>query len=164
MLNQIAAHVRRLTLSVIHPLILALTLFLTSCAIPYNHAWNQAAATSSTTAPTDLSGAWQGTWRSEGTGHHGKLRAIVSPDPDPKQPNAWTFRYHATWAKFLSGGYKAHHIATPQPDQSYKISGEQNLGKLFGGIFKYDGNATSTHFKATYQSKADHGVFELTRP
>jgi hypothetical protein len=136
----------------------------TSCSIPYNRAWNKAAAISASNPHphSNLSGAWQGTWRSEGTGHHGKLRAIATPDPS--QPNAWTFRYHATWAKILSGGYHAHHLAHQQADNTYRISGEQDLGKIFGGTFKYDGIATPTHFKASYQSKADHGVFELSRP
>lgn len=141
-------------------LLVLLILLTSSCSIRFKHDWRKAA--SANPSPTDLSGAWLGTWRSEGSGHHGTLRAIVTTVPE--RDNTWQFRYHATWAKILSGGYTTYHIAIPQRSGSYKISGQHDLGKLFGGTFHYEGTATPTHFKATYRSSNDHGIFEMSRP
>lgn len=147
----------------LHPLILlcSLTLLTTSCTTAFNHHWRQA-TNNTPTNPTDLTGAWQGTWHSESTGHHGKLRAIATPIPN--QPHTWQFRYHATWAKILNGGYTTQHIATPQPDSTYQLSGQHHLGKLFGGTFHYGGTATPHQFTATYRSNSDHGTFKMSRP
>lgn len=145
-------------------------LLLSSCSLPYHLRWQRAASANATTRPATLAGAWQGSWRSEGTGHHGRLRAIVTPaSPADADTNvqAWNFHYHATWARILSGSYHSIHAATPAvppPSPSWTISGHQNLGKIFGGVFHYQGFATPTHFKATYRSQKDHGVFELQRP
>jgi hypothetical protein len=93
-----------------------------------------------------------------------KSKAETSQIPDNAEEapgsTVYDFRYHATWAKFLSGGYTAHHTAGPDGT----ISGEQDLGKLFGGIYRYEGQSTPTTFKATYRCDIDHGVFELARP
>jgi len=143
--------------------LLALLLFATtSCSLPYQQRWKKVAQTPATTAPTTLEGAWVGTWRSEGTGHHGKLKAIVTPATGSS--DVWDFHYHATWAKILSGGYTTQHKAEEKSPGNFIISGEHDLGKLFGGVFRYDGAATPEHFKANYRSSNDHGVFELERP
>jgi len=146
-----------------------LALALTSCSMGFKRDWEKAAAqqhlpVGAAQAPTDLSGAWLGTWNSVATGHHGTLKAIATPLPaDARAPTGYQFRYHATWAKFLSGGYTTTHTVTRQ-GKDYIIGGEHDLGRLLGGVYKYEGKATPTHFRATYTSNLDNGVFELQRP
>ena len=136
---------------------------LSSCSFGYQKRWQKAADSAQTSQPHDLSGAWQGTWLSESSGHHGKLRSIVTVlETSPKQTR-YLFHYHATFAGFLSGAYKSEHTAT-EKDGKLIITGEQNLGKLLGGVYRYDGTATPQKFKATYTSKMDQGVFEMQRP
>jgi hypothetical protein len=150
--------ISRMRLKALLPL-LALTL--SSCSIGFHRDWKTAAKVSS--PPQDLSGAWTGTWRSEGTGHEGKLKAIATPVPSTTGPQVYTFRYHATWAKLLSGGYTARH-EVKHKGKDFLISGEQDLGKLLGGIYHYEGKATAEEFKASYKCDFDHGFFEMKRP
>jgi hypothetical protein len=46
----------------------------------------------------------------------------------------------------------------------WHFRGEENLGKMAGGVYEYAGTATRTNFHSTYQSKHDHGIFEMQRP
>lgn len=112
--------------------------------------------------PADgLSGAWEGTWRSVPTGHTGKLRCAVFP----KSPDTWEYRYRASWAKVLCAGFKVDCLAVRQKDGTWKISGERDLGPLFGGIFKHTGTVSGDGEKldATYNAKLDHGTLTLRR-
>jgi len=144
-----------------------LALALTSCSLGFKRDWKKAATSPPSSEVYPLSGAWQGTWRSTSNGHDGTLKAIASPIPAaPGTPGQtmYEFRYHATWAKVLSGGYTTHHLAKYDSKMNkHLLSGEHDLG-LLGGVFRYGGEATPTHFKATYDSKLDNGVFQMTRP
>lgn len=145
------------------PTVLALVLALSfsSCSTRFNHDWKKAATATETTAPKDVTGAWQGTWKSEATGHHGTLKAVVSK-LDGKN-NAYAFHYHATWRHFLSATFNAEHTIKWQ-GKNYVLTGQHHLGSLFGGIYHYDGTATSAMFKCHYRCDLDHGTFEMQRP
>ncbi|HSJ04570.1 MAG TPA: hypothetical protein VK956_19020, partial [Verrucomicrobium sp.] len=58
------------------------------------------------------------------------------------------------------GGYTTHHSVAPDGT----VTGEHDLGKLLGGVYRYKGKASPTHFRATYECNLDNGVFELQRP
>ncbi len=136
---------------------------LASCSIGYNHRWKKLAADNAAHPPKDLSGAWEGTWKSETTGHTGTLRAIVdAPIKVDAKTADYLFHYRATWKKILSSVFVAHHDATPK-GKGYVLSGHKDLGR-FGGDFKFTGTATPKEFHAQYQSKSDHGEFEMKRP
>ena len=109
--------------------------------------------------PTDLTGAWEGTWKSDVNGHTGKLRCIITKQPDGQ----YEFHYWAQWQKVLSGSFRQNY-EVKKKGNTFTFSGEKDLGK-FGGKFDHQGTATATTFKATYVAeKGDKGTFELSRP
>jgi hypothetical protein len=111
-------------------------------------------------ATTDgLSGAWQGTWESVPTGHTGKLRCAVFP----KSPGVWEYRYRATWARVLCAGFSVDCQGTRQADGSWRVTGERDLGPLFGGKFSHEGTITGDQLNAQYRAAADHGNLTLRR-
>ena len=132
-----------------------------SCSLGYNRRWNIAAQQTATTNPTDLAGAWEGTWSSEPTGHTGTLRAIVTP-VTRSTAASYHFEYKATWKRVLSAVFHADHLAKWKDGRS-TLSGEKDLGR-YGGVFNFTGTATPKVFHAKYEAKLDHGVFEMKRP
>ncbi|MFZ4766219.1 MAG: hypothetical protein ACOYMN_14815 [Roseimicrobium sp.] len=141
-----------------------LCLCLSSCSLGFASKWKKAAAQPAVQAEP-LSGAWQGTWRSDKNGHSGELLAIVTPKQASKGKNTtYTFRYKATWQGFLSAVFEAEHLAQPgQSGGPWLLSGEKHLG-LLAGVYRFSGTATPTHFRARYVSLSDEGVFEMKRP
>ena len=110
----------------------------------------------------DLTGPWEGTWRSDVNGHNGKLRCIITKQAD----GAHEFHYWAQWQKVLSGSFRQNYEVTENKGKrgTFHFEGERDLGKL-GGTFTHKGTATAKTLKATYASEmGDHGVFELSRP
>ncbi|MFT5109842.1 MAG: hypothetical protein ACI9UA_005494 [Pseudoalteromonas tetraodonis] len=110
---------------------------------------------------TDLTGPWEGTWKSDVNGHNGKLRCVITKQPDGQ----YEFHYWAQWQKVLSGSFKQNYTVVENKNKgSFSFSGERDLGKM-GGKFNHEGNTTATKFKATYESESgDKGSFELVRP
>lgn len=106
-----------------------------------------------------MEGRWEGHWLSDVNGHNGKLLCIVSRQ-ETGDYSAW---FKATYKKVLKFSYTVPLIVDPL-DTGWKFSGHEDLGKLAGGVYHYEGTATATNFHSTYRSKYDHGVFEMTRP
>ncbi|CAN5871139.1 hypothetical protein BH11VER1_BH11VER1_35970 [soil metagenome] len=140
---------------------LMLALSLASCSTRFHQDWKKAAAASVTTSPKNVAGAWQGTWKSEATGHHGTLLAVVASQPG--KPDAFDFHYHATWKHILSGTFESEHIVRIQ-GKNFILTGQHDLGPLFGGVYHYDGTATPTMLTCRYRCNLDHGIFEMQRP
>ncbi len=108
----------------------------------------------------DLTGPWEGTWKSDVNGHNGKLRCLITRQDD----GTYEFHYWAQWQKVLSGSFRENYEVVDKKDGSFTFSGEKDLGKM-GGKFTHKGTAKATSLDATYRSElGDHGVFELTRP
>ncbi len=135
---------------------------LSNCTIGFNRQWKKAATSQAPADRVSLDGAWEGTWLSEGTGHRGTLRAIATALPSKGQPLRYEFRYKATWKKVLRAVFHAEHDAKREGDHLV-LSGEKDLG-VFGGVYRFKGTATPLIFRATYESKMDHGVFDMKRP
>jgi hypothetical protein len=129
---------------------------MTGCS-SFNKEWRAAAKT--TPAPNSIEGRWAGEWRSEQNGHHGKLRAVITQT----SPTTYRAHYKATYKTILHFSYVAT-LHGAETNGVTKLSGEADLGKLAGGIYKYEAAATPTEFRSTYTSKYDHGDYELTRP
>lgn len=142
-------------------LALILALSVSSCSTPFQRDWKTTAAAPVTTAPKNVAGSWQGTWKSEATGHQGTLKAVVSEVSNKE--NTYAFNYHATWSNLFSATFQSEHTAQPQ-GKNFVLTGHHDLGFLFGGVYHYEGTATPTLLKCRYRSKLDHGVFELQRP
>jgi hypothetical protein len=121
----------------------------------FNREWKKSARNSAATE--GLGGRWEGHWMSEVNGHHGKLRCIVT-----KQPDVYQARFRAKYQKILSFGYTVP-LKAERVDDGYKFRGEANLGALAGGVYHYDGHADATNFFSTYSSQYDHGNFQMHR-
>ena len=123
----------------------------------FNREWRKAAQTA--VAPDSMEGRWQGHWSSDANGHDGKLRCIVSQRED----GDYAARFRATYMKILRFSYTVP-LKVEHTDDVWHFHGEENLGKMAGGVYQYEGNATPMNFHSTYRSKYDHGVFEMERP
>lgn len=134
---------------------LVLSLLVGGCS-SFNREWKQAAVGQ----PKGIDGSWEGSWLSAKNGHHGQLRCVMFKFDD-RNYNA---RFKATYWKILRIGYDVAILVERQPDGSFKLEGENDLGWWGGGVYRYDGDVTSTNFLSTYRSKYDHGTFQLKRP
>jgi hypothetical protein len=112
-----------------------------------------------TTDPDKLAGRWEGTWQSERSNHSGKLRAIITP------VNETTYRadFSATYLGLMRFGYSMNLAAQTEGDV-IRFQGEEDLGWLAGGVYRYDGATDGQAFDCTYTSKGDDGTFRMTRP
>jgi len=123
----------------------------------FNRDWKASARTA---VPTnDIQGPWDGDWLSQTRGHHGRLRCLMTKTAEGR----YDARFHAKFWKIFSFGYTVP-FAVQQSDSSYRFQGDADLGKLAGGLYHYEGQATPTNFNSTYSSKADQGIFQMKRP
>ena len=124
----------------------------------FNRDWNEAPARA--IGPyQDINGRWEGYWRSEVNGHHGKLRCLVRQEDDRR----YLARYRARCWKIFSFGYTVP-LTLEHKDNVFTFKGEADLGKLAGGVYGYEGTASPTNFYSTYRSKYDYGFFRMARP
>lgn len=133
-----------------------LVLFACGCS-SFNREWRKAGQTA--VAPDSMEGRWQGRWLSDANGHNGKLLCIMSRREDGET----AARFRATYMKVLRFSYTVP-LKVEHTNDAWHFHGEENLGKMAGGVYQYEGNATPMNFHSTYRSKYDHGVFEMERP
>jgi hypothetical protein len=132
------------------------------CGIAYECRWKNAG-----TQPTPaqgINGRWQGEWHSEGSGHSGGLRCILTRDAD----GHYVADFRATYAWLLSFGYRMT-LTTKATDDGHPPSvvyfeGKEDAGWLGGGVYAYDGKVTPMAFHFNYAGTWDHGTFLLARP
>jgi hypothetical protein len=143
-----------------HPVRLlgALCVFLmfTGCST-FKRDW--AAAVERPRPATEIDGPWDGTWQSAVNRHHGRLQCLMSKNGEGE----YQARFRATFAKVFHSSYTVP-LAAVRTNDLFLLKGRANLGSLAGGEYFYDGHASPTNFFANYQSKYDHGTFELARP
>lgn len=138
-------------------LLLALLPLLLSCGCStFNRDWKRAAQQST---PDSVAGRWEGQWSSEANNHSGRLRCLISLEGDD-----WcNARFQATYAKIFR--FTSRVMLTLQPHYGgWEFNGEENLGRLAGGVYYYEGRASATNFFSIYRSKYDHGIFQMQRP
>ena len=134
-----------------------LPLVLTSCG-SFEKRWQESVAAYQAGEVDSPEGPWIGSWTTKTNGHTGDLRAIVSENANGE----YDFKYHATWGKIFSGGYRVTYPAT-RSGSTYKVDGEQNMG-LFG-TFRHRATISGNRFDATYSNdKGDLGEFSMKRP
>jgi len=109
-------------------------------------------------APADLSGHWSGTWLSHSNGHDGPITGDFRKIDDDHYCVHFSGRF---WGLFPFDYYVVLTVTERKGDQM-TMSGSSNLGFLFG-TFSYTAIVTDTNFVASYCSKHDHGVFNMTR-
>lgn len=128
----------------------------TGCST-FNRDWK--AALQSPPPTNDLTGAWEGRWTSAPSGHAGRLRCLMVRKSDTE----YDAHFHANYKKVLSFSYTVP-LEVHRVGESWKFNGEADLGKLAGGVYTYEGAASSSQFFSTYHCARDHGKFEMTRP
>jgi len=146
------------SLRAVRPLLglLLLGLAATGCST-FNRDWK---ATASTAAPVnDIAGRWEGTWQSDVTRHHGKLRCLVTH----LEGGDYQARYRAKYLRIMSFSYPVR-LKVAAAEDGFKFNGEADLGWYAGGLYQYEGRASATNFYSTYESKDDHGSFQMRRP
>ena len=132
----------------------------------FDREWKHAAARPAPAAAgnTDrFSGAWDGQWTSEkhrlpsGEAAGGHLRCIFTRIDDAH----YRAKFHANWLVFATG-YETT-FRTARRGGVLDFRGEQDLGAIFGGMYRYEGHVTPGQFHARFASGYDHGRFEMAR-
>jgi hypothetical protein len=154
---------RKLLLFAVTCLSIAGLSLLSGCS-SFESRW-KAAGANAPAAPHSLEGRWQGNWVSDGDGHQGDLRCIVTH----KQSDIYLADFHATFWNIFQFGLSIDLRATEVSPTRYQFAGDSDLGWLAGGNYHYDGSAEvagdskTDSFTCTYKSSADHGRFNMTR-
>lgn len=125
----------------------------TNCS-EFHEAWD-----ASTSAPPDgIEGRWSGEWVSRENGHRGSLKCLLTR-LDSTHVRA---QIHATYASFLRVCYTVV-LETDQEGKTIRFRGETDLGKLAGGVYRYNGLLENDQLHSTYQCAYDQGDFVLAR-
>lgn len=110
-------------------------------------------------AAADLSGGgWEGKWCSYKNGHNGPLKAEFCRINNCQ----YEVRFRGRFAKIIPFRYRETLNIVSETEECVRLAGETVIGPIMGS-FSYNGTATNTHFKATYRSRNDCGLFEMTR-
>jgi hypothetical protein len=125
---------------------------LTANCRAFHAKWDQAAR-----APSPA-GRWEGEWRSEASGHHGPLLCVI----EIVDPTTWRATFRAGYAAVFRACYTTD-LRVSQDNQRWTFRGESNIGRLAGGNYSYEGEATDAWFVSRYRSQSDHGEFRLSR-
>jgi len=137
-------------------LTLLLAIFASGCST-FNRHWDRAAGQ---LPPADaIAGRWEGAWTSDVNGHTGRLRCLLTRESEA----SYRAQFRATYWKLFRFSY-AVSLAVAERDGVWRLNGEEDLGKMAGGVYRYEGQVSPTNFDATYSSKYDHGVFKMQRP
>lgn len=104
------------------------------------------------------SGCWSGSWLSCKSGHHGVLRATLTPCGD----HAYRAEFRGRFFKIMPFRYTVTLQVVGVDQDGVHLAGSQSLGRLFG-TFHYRATITDCRFEATYRSCKDWGKFSLGR-
>lgn len=113
--------------------------------------WKSAPAVSA----DGVSGQWIGTWQNTNNAHGGPLQAVLIE----KGSNTFSAYFHAGWGKH-SGTFRTP-IQGNREGETYRFKGSK---RVFGVKIDTAGTIRSNEFRATYESRFDHGTFTLKRP
>ena len=125
---------------------------LTAYCRDFNNRWERGAGAVSP------AGRWSGEWRSEASGRSGRLWCVLEPDGE----NRWRATFRAGYAGVLRACYCTS-LSVDASDERWTFRGRSDLGRFAGGVYEYDGEATTEHFLSSYRNRYDHGTFELRR-
>ena len=71
-------------------------------------------------------------------------------------------RFHAGYAGVFRACYSTE-LSVTSSGAGWSFQGESDIGWLAGGVYRYEGEATTDTFTSRYKSKYDHGEFRLSR-
>jgi hypothetical protein len=140
------------------PVLVGAALILVAGCSSFRRQWRAQAA--EPVPPVEITGRWEGIWQSEVNGHRGRLLGLI----EKTGQETYQARFRATFWKILRYGYTVELKAEPEPGGFLRFTGEADLGWWAGGVFRYEGWASSSTFEARYEAKSDSGIFEMGRP
>lgn len=103
-------------------------------------------------------GRWAGEWRSLSTGHSGPLRCVLEVEND----RLWRLTFHAGYARIFRACYCIS-MTVARVEDRWTFRGRSDLGRLAGGVYEHEGEATSERFHSRYRCSAEHGEFNMMR-
>jgi hypothetical protein len=107
-------------------------------------------------AADPYTGRWAGQWSSDANGHHGPLRAKLTPTG-----HGYTATFAGRFAGVIPFVYRTPLSAVGTSGEAVFLTAERRL-PLFG-TFRTDAVVTPNSFDATFRSARDSGRFTLTR-
>lgn len=108
----------------------------------------------------ELTGAWEGTWQNTNNTHQDRMRAVLTK----AGPEIYHAHFFAWYKRVLTFSYATDLRVERREGETVFFRGQSDLGKLAGGVYRYEGHATPGDFFSTYTSKYDVGSFTLRRP
>lgn len=132
-------------------------LLLAGCGTTFHRDWE-----SSPKAAAGLEGCWDGTWTSDGNGHAGNLRCIITRRED----SGYDARYYATFGWCIFGFSFEYTIPTTAVAQgeAWLLRGSAMLDYwIAGGLYEYEARVDHDEYVATYRASFDHGIFRMKR-
>lgn len=105
----------------------------------------------------EFCGKWRGGWLSCTTGHKGKLNAQFRRI-DSTHVRA---KFSGTFAKVIPFCYRPVLDIVHEEPGLVVLQGTKRIP--LGGNFHYNATVTDGHFSATYRSRRDHGVWQMSR-
>jgi hypothetical protein len=109
-------------------------------------------------ADASPAGCWAGSWRSQVNRHHGPLKCIIQ-----KQSQSGVTAWFKAGYLGVMSFEQTISMDLDQADTGWTFHGSENLGKLAGGLYTYEGTITNETFYSTYSNKWDQGIFEMQK-
>jgi hypothetical protein len=106
----------------------------------------------------DLSGKWNGTWRSEISEHNGPLKAKLTVLNDAKVQARFSGRFF----KLIPFHFNVTLEIVKNEDGVVTLKGKEDLGRTLG-TYTYNATYSNGKFIAKYSCDKDKGVFEVSR-
>ena len=106
----------------------------------------------------DLSGKWNGTWRSEISEHKCPLKAKFTVLDDSKVHA----RFNGRFFKLIPFHFNVTLEIVKNEDGVVTLKGKENLGRTLG-TYTYNATYSNGKFVAKYSTEKDKGVFEVSR-
>jgi hypothetical protein len=128
---------------------------LCSCS-QFDSQWNALASQNHPAA--GIEGRWQGTWVSDASGHSGDLLAAIRNTGGGHNVAAFS----ATYGGIFHFAYDTPMVDRQRDGETF-FEGQEDLSFLAGGVYRYDGHASTNQLFCTYRSKYDYGHFSLRR-
>lgn len=105
-----------------------------------------------------MEGNWHGTWSSNQRDMGGELRCRIGKLPS----GDYRAQFNAVFAKVFTNESLVK-LRVDSKGSSWTFSGEEDLGMLKGGIYKYTGRSDGQEFVCDYDSRYDKGTFRMKR-
>ena len=105
----------------------------------------------------ELAGQWKGSWKSCKSGHHGKLNAQFCRIDETHVQAKFT----GSFAKVIPFRYRP--ILTIVQEESDYMLPEGNKKLPLVGNFYYSATVSEAGFSATYRSRRDQGVWQMSQ-